>query len=107
MHQDTLYSDVYPDGKLFSTISNGIRKMPGYSSQINVRDRWAIVAYVRALQASQNASLDDVPLDRRNELSKAKAEAERKLAEQAEADRKKAEAAAKEKAETAAVKPAS
>ena len=109
MHQDTLYSDAYPDGKLFSTISNGIRKMAGYSSQINVRDRWAIVAYVRALQASQNASLEDVPLDRQNELTKAKAEAERKIAEQAEADRKRAEAAAKEKADAAAAtgKPAS
>jgi hypothetical protein len=107
MHQDTLYSDAYPDGKLFSTISNGIRKMGGYSSQINVRDRWAIVAYVRALQASQNASLEDVPLDKRNELTKAKAEAERKIAEQAEADRQRAEAAAKEKADAAAAKPAS
>jgi len=107
MHQDTLYSDAYPDGKLFSTISNGIRKMGGYSSQINVRDRWAIVAYVRALQASQNASLEDVPLDKRNELTKAKAEAERKIAEQAEADRQRAEAAAKEKADAAATKPVS
>jgi hypothetical protein len=69
--------------------------MGGYSSQITVRDRWAVVAYVRALQASQNASLDDVPLDRRNELTMAKAEVDRKLAEQAEADRQRAEAAEK------------
>lgn len=41
-----------PDGQLFATISNGIRNMPAYSSQIAVNDRWAIVAYVRALQVS-------------------------------------------------------
>ena len=101
LHQDTLYAEVYPDGKLFSTISNGIRKMGGYSSQIKARDRWAIVAYVRALQESQNATLESIPLDRRNELTKAKAEVDRKLAEQAEADRKRAEASAKEKADAA------
>lgn len=41
-----------PDGQLFATVSNGIRNMPAYSAQIPVRDRWAIVAYVRALQVS-------------------------------------------------------
>jgi hypothetical protein len=41
-----------PDGQLFATISNGIRNMPAYSAQIPVNDRWAIVAYVRALQIS-------------------------------------------------------
>jgi mono/diheme cytochrome c family protein len=44
-----------PNGHLFNTITNGIRTMPGYSAQIAVEDRWAIVAYVRALQLSQNA----------------------------------------------------
>jgi mono/diheme cytochrome c family protein len=99
LHQDTLYSEAYPDGKLFSTISNGIRKMPGYASQIKVRDRWAIVAYVRALQASQNAAIEDIPADRRDELNKLKGEIEAKLAATAEAERKKAEEAAKKKAE--------
>jgi mono/diheme cytochrome c family protein len=42
-----------PDGQLFATISNGIRNMPAYYAQIPVDDRWAIVAYVRALQLSQ------------------------------------------------------
>lgn len=65
MHQTTLYQDVYPDGKLFNTITNGIRKMPGYAGQINAHDRWAIVAYVRALQLSRDASESDVPLDQR------------------------------------------
>ena len=40
-------------GKIFNTITNGIRSMPSYAAQIPVDDRWAIVAYVRALQLSQ------------------------------------------------------
>jgi mono/diheme cytochrome c family protein len=51
-----LYSDTIraePDGKIFNTITNGIRTMPSYYAQIPVDDRWAIVAYVRALQLSQ------------------------------------------------------
>lgn len=42
-----------PDGQIFATISNGVRNMPSYSAQILTADRWAIVAYVRALQVSQ------------------------------------------------------
>jgi len=42
-----------PDGRLFLTISNGVRSMPAYRAQIPVQDRWAIVAYVRALQVSR------------------------------------------------------
>jgi len=49
-------SDSYnmPDGELYSAIANGIRTMPSYATQIGVEDRWAIVAYIRALQKSQN-----------------------------------------------------
>ena len=43
-----------PAGHLYSTINVGIRNMPGYGPQIPVADRWAIVAYVRALQLSQD-----------------------------------------------------
>ena len=50
-----------PVGQLFNTISNGVRKMPAYGSQISVPDRWAIVLYVRALQRTQNAKPADVP----------------------------------------------
>jgi len=42
------------NGEIFNTITNGIRNMPGYGAQIPVPDRWAIVAYVRALQLSQD-----------------------------------------------------
>jgi mono/diheme cytochrome c family protein len=57
-----------PVGHLFNTISNGIRNMPAYGPQIPVEDRWAVVAYVRALQRSQNATVDDVPEDIRAQL---------------------------------------
>ncbi|MEM6473374.1 MAG: quinol:electron acceptor oxidoreductase subunit ActD [Planctomycetota bacterium] len=93
MHQDTLYADKYPDGKLYSTISNGIRKMPGYAGQVSVKNRWAIVAYVRALQKSQNASLDVVPDDERSavesEVEAARAELERQAKEAEEAAKKR------------------
>jgi mono/diheme cytochrome c family protein len=52
-----------PVGHLYNTIANGIRNMPAYGSQISVEDRWAIVAYVKALQMSQNATVEDVPAD--------------------------------------------
>lgn len=53
-----------PVGKLFNTISNGVRKMPGYKEHISVPDRWAIVLYLRVLQRSQNAAEKDVPADK-------------------------------------------
>ncbi|MHC4219986.1 MAG: c-type cytochrome [Planctomycetota bacterium] len=46
---------VQPVGQIYNSIANGVRTMPAYGSQISVADRWAIVAYVRALQRSQNA----------------------------------------------------
>ncbi|MGV3485268.1 MAG: c-type cytochrome, partial [Planctomycetaceae bacterium] len=95
IHQDTLYADQYADGKLFNTISNGIRKMPGYAAQISTRDRWAVVAYVRALQASQNATLEDLPADKRNEIKSQQSEVMNRLKEQAEQEKKRAEQAAK------------
>ena len=50
-HQDRIRH--MPDGQLFATISNGKSNMPPYAMQIKVDDRWAIVAYVRALQVAQ------------------------------------------------------
>jgi mono/diheme cytochrome c family protein len=57
-----------PNGQLFNTISNGYSTMQGYAGQITHADRWAIVAYVRALQRAQNASLDDVPEGQRSSI---------------------------------------
>ncbi|MGQ0720913.1 MAG: c-type cytochrome [Candidatus Eiseniibacteriota bacterium] len=58
-----------PVGHLFNTISYGIRTMPAYGPQISVADRWAIVAYVRALQRSSRASVADVPAEDRSLLA--------------------------------------
>ena len=57
-----------PVGHLFGTITGGIRNMPAYGDQIPAADRWAIVAYVRALQRARNATLADVPEDVRRNL---------------------------------------
>ena len=50
-----------PLGYVFDVITNGFGAMPDYASQIQPRDRWAIVAYIRALQLSQGATQADVP----------------------------------------------
>jgi mono/diheme cytochrome c family protein len=57
-----------PVGHLFNTITNGIRTMPAYGPQIPLDDRWAIVAYVRALQRSQRSPLDALPAELRATL---------------------------------------
>jgi mono/diheme cytochrome c family protein len=49
-----------PVGEIFNTITHGVRNMPGYGAQILTEDRWAIVAYVRALQRSRAATLRDL-----------------------------------------------
>lgn len=61
-------SELYADGRLFNIITNGVRSMPSYSRQISVDDRWAIVAYVRALQRSQHTTMDDVPASKRDQV---------------------------------------
>ncbi|MEX0793989.1 MAG: quinol:electron acceptor oxidoreductase subunit ActD [Pirellulaceae bacterium] len=57
-----------PAGKLYNTITHGIRKMKGYGSQISPEDRWAIVMYLRALQKMRSGSLDEVPAEIGNTL---------------------------------------
>jgi len=58
MHDDIVVDQ--PVGQIYNAITNGIRTMPAYKSQIPVADRWAIVAYVRALQMSQDADPSQV-----------------------------------------------
>lgn len=48
------------DGEFYSAITEGIRSMPAYNTQIKVEDRWAIVAYIRALQRSQNVPREEI-----------------------------------------------
>ena len=62
------YLRQMPVGELFNSISNGVRNMPGYASQIKTEDRWAIIMYVRALQRSRNGRLNDLPPDARASL---------------------------------------
>jgi len=57
-----------PPGHIFDVITNGFGAMPDYASQIRVRDRWAIAAYMRALQLSQNATVAEIPPDARGRL---------------------------------------
>lgn len=60
-----------PDGEFFNTITFGKNLMGPYGGQIPISDRWAIIAYVRALQRSRLATLEDVPADQRESLRRA------------------------------------
>lgn len=57
-----------PNGYFYDVITNGFGAMYGYSAQIPTRDRWAIVAYVRALQLSRNAKAAELPADVREKV---------------------------------------
>ncbi|HEX4342041.1 MAG TPA: cytochrome c [Verrucomicrobiae bacterium] len=59
-----------PDGEIFNTITYGKNLMGPYGPNVVVEDRWAIVAYLRALQLSQLGLVDDVPEQMRSTLSK-------------------------------------
>lgn len=56
------------DGEIYNIIENGIRQMKGYGDKLEPEERWAVVAYVRALQKSQTAGLEDVPQAQRAKL---------------------------------------
>jgi mono/diheme cytochrome c family protein len=59
-----------PDGEIFNTITHGKNLMGPYGPNVTVEDRWAIIAYVRALQLSKLGSVDDVPEQFRSTLKK-------------------------------------
>ncbi len=63
MHIERL-RNVKP-GYIYDVITNGFGVMPDYAAQVSVADRWALVAYLRALQLSQHATIDDVPVAER------------------------------------------
>ena len=65
-HQDRLRNA--PNGYYYDNITNGFGQMLGYAAQIPPRDRWAIVAYIRALQLSRNAKIADLPAELREKL---------------------------------------
>lgn len=65
-HQDRLRAE--PNGYYFDVVTNGFGAMYGYASQIPPKDRWAIIAYVRALQLSRNAPVGELPDGLREKL---------------------------------------
>ena len=65
-HQERLRNE--PNGYFFDVITNGFGAMSGYSMQLEPRDRWAIVSYVRALQLSRNAPVGELPPNLREKL---------------------------------------
>jgi mono/diheme cytochrome c family protein len=67
-HEDRLRNA--PVGYFFDVMTNGFGAMQDYAAQVPVQDRWAIAAYIRALQFSQNARIDDVPADHRADLDR-------------------------------------
>lgn len=71
-----------PIGYFYDVITNGFGAMADYSAQVAPRDRWAIAAYIRVLQFSQQASLQDVPPEHRPELNGTAPAPQEKKAEQ-------------------------
>jgi mono/diheme cytochrome c family protein len=67
-HDDRLRNS--PAGYYFDVMTNGFGVMSDYRSQVEIRDRWAIAAYIRALQLSQRATVADVPADKVSELDR-------------------------------------
>lgn len=65
-----------PIGHFYDTMTNGFGAMPDYRAQITPRDRWAIAAYVRALQLSQHATAADLPAEERQKLGQTAAKPE-------------------------------
>lgn len=58
------------DGEIFNTITHGKNLMGSYGANVEIEDRWAIIAYIRALQRSRLATIDDVPAPNRAVLNK-------------------------------------
>jgi mono/diheme cytochrome c family protein len=57
-----------PVGHFFDVVTNGYGAMPSYASRVQSDDRWRVIAYIRALQLSESAKLNDVPADQRQNL---------------------------------------
>ncbi|HZS08775.1 MAG TPA: cytochrome c [Blastocatellia bacterium] len=57
-----------PNSHFYDVITSGFGRMWSYADQVSPRDRWMIIAYIRALQLSQNAAVTDVPEDKRRQL---------------------------------------
>ncbi|MEQ1825928.1 MAG: quinol:electron acceptor oxidoreductase subunit ActD [Pirellula sp.] len=73
MHIDRVRAQ--PVGQIFRTISVGQNKMASYAAFLTPKERWAVVLYIKALQRSRNANMEDVPLDKRAPLDATTSEA--------------------------------
>ena len=69
LHADRVQKQLV--GQIFHTISKGQGKMASYASSITPEERWAVVLYVKALQRSRNAKIEDVPVEQRSSLTEA------------------------------------
>ena len=67
LHADRVQKQ--PVGQIFHTISKGQGKMASYASSLSAKERWAVVLYVKALQRSRNANIEDVPVEQRSSLT--------------------------------------
>jgi mono/diheme cytochrome c family protein len=66
LHEDRV--KAFNDGEIFNVVTNGRRSMPSYKTQVTAADRWAIVAYVRALQRAGGSTAEDVPQELKADL---------------------------------------
>jgi mono/diheme cytochrome c family protein len=66
LHADAIRNQ--PDGELYNTVANGKNTMYGYADKLDLKDRWAVVAYVRALQRAHTGKVSDVPPSHKAEL---------------------------------------
>ncbi|OIO37510.1 MAG: hypothetical protein AUJ72_04365 [Candidatus Omnitrophica bacterium CG1_02_46_14] len=69
-YHDQRLRDI-PEGYIFDVITNGFGDMPRFSPELSVEDRWAIIAYIRALQASRKVSLEQLSSDDKKALREA------------------------------------
>lgn len=70
LHSDRIRNA--PPGYLYDVIAHGYGAMPDYGDELSVQDRWAVVAYIRALELSRRATVQDVPADQQQKLEKGK-----------------------------------
>jgi mono/diheme cytochrome c family protein len=66
LHDDRIVAQ--PDGEIYNTLTNGKQSMKGYGHMIRPKERWAVVAFVRALQRSQRATIEELPPEERRKL---------------------------------------
>ncbi len=67
LHSDTIRN--MPPGQLFDVVTNGFGAMPPYGPILQAPDRWRVIGFIRALELSQNATLNDVPPDQRGQIN--------------------------------------